>query len=94
MASVEELTAMITAAVQAALQSRGLQDEPGDRPLRRSLDERFFRRVKAFSGGEAEWKDWMWEFRNAVGRASKGVADVMDWIQPRPARQLRRLSFH
>ena len=72
---------MIAAAVQAALQSRGPQDDLGDRPSRRSLDERFFRRVKAFSGGEAEWKDWAFQFRAAIRGANRAAARILEWVE-------------
>ena len=48
---------------------------------RRSLDERYFRRLLPFEGVNQSWKDWSFQFKAAVKVASKDVAEIIDWIE-------------
>ena len=48
---------------------------------RKVLDERQFRRMNAFSGGETNWKDWAFQFRAATRGADRRIVAVLEWIE-------------
>ena len=48
---------------------------------RRILDEKFFRRVEKFGGGEKDWKDWCFQFKAAVRGASRVGIEIMRWVE-------------
>ncbi len=59
----------------------GARDDAPAARGRKSLDGRQFRRLNQFSGGEADWKDWAFQFRAATRAADRGVSEVLEWIE-------------
>ena len=69
---MEQVTAMIEAAIKGALAKNRDNSH---------LDERHFRRVEKFGGEPSKWREWAFQFKTAVGGANAGVRDVLDQIQ-------------
>ena len=79
MATVEQIAAIVAAVMNA--RAGGARDDAPAARARKTLDERQFRRLNQFSGGEANWKDWAFQFRAATRAADRGVSEVLEWIE-------------
>jgi hypothetical protein len=76
MATVEQIAAIVEAVMAAKTTGTATTSR-----TRKTLDERQFRRLTQFSGGEVAWKDWAFQFRAALRGADRNVAEVIDWIE-------------
>ena len=78
----EQLQQIIQAVVttMAAVKSaeERVDRREGDRNI---LHEKMFRRVEAFAGGDAEWKEWFFNFGIAMTSANVHIAKVMRDIE-------------
>ncbi len=79
MATVEQITAIVEAILGARAGGRG--DDPSSARHRKTLDERQFRRLTQFNGGEVDWKDWAFQFRAATRACDRGVMEVIEWVE-------------
>ena len=83
MATVEQIAAI----VEAVLTARGGRADGGGGERggsKRALDQRNFRRIQTFTGGEAAWKDWAFQFRAALRGADRDMAAILDWVERAP----------
>ena len=85
----EQLTSIVAMAVQQALAAQALvaQSETRGhgggggttaRNERKVLEEREFRRMEKFAGGEDAWREWEFDFRTAVRACSTHTANAME----------------
>ena len=66
----------------------------GDKKKREALDERHFRRMEKFGNNEAEWRNWSWAFRTALGKAEPGIAEIVDWMERAPNATSQNIADH
>ena len=72
--------------IQAVVATMTTANTVGDRGDRREgdrniLHEKMFRRMEAFTGGDTEWKEWLFNFGIAMTSAKVHVAKVMRHIE-------------
>ena len=81
MASAEELAQLIEQTVRAVLagmQGAGApQGQTGGGGNRRILEPKGISRVDIFSGKEAQWREWAFQFRVAIKAMEGRVAEIM-----------------
>ena len=72
---MEQITAMIEAAIKGALSAEKTKPEI------HSLDERHFRRIEKFNGEMGKWREWSFQPKTAMGAVNRDVREVLDRIQ-------------
>ena len=77
--SVQDVAAIVAAVLREL--GKGGGKGGGHGGGRRTLDEKYFRRMDQFSGDATRWKDWNFQFKAAVRSASRTALDAMTWTE-------------